>query len=243
MECLQTVRGLSRYLDGKATADERRFIEGHLVDCGSCSDALSDYRQIRGAMRSLPLRAPSQHLATNLKIIASRERSRRLTRVTFAQKWTSFHDHCVLTLNNMMKPLALPVCGGFLSACALFGMLVPDFAMTVRRGANDVPAPQIYTEASLDARMLDNDRLNSLLLPIAIHETEIVLDVHLDDQGRMTQYNVVSGHNPLRNESVRRRLESTLLVTTFNPATTFGQPISGGRIRVRLVHNEIDVRG
>jgi len=242
MECLNTVRGLSRYLDEMATPDERRGIESHLGACHACSDRIADHRQLRAAVKSLPRRVPSDTLATRLQVLASRERARQLTRVTFAQKWQSWHDRCALIINNLLRPLAVPVVGGFASACLLFGMLVPDFAGTSRDVPNDVPAPLLYTEASVNPSMLDSDRINGLLMPIAIHATEIVLEVHLDDQGRMTEYHVVSGQNLLRDELVRRRLESTLLLTTFNPATTFGQPVFG-KIRVRLSRNEIAVRG
>jgi hypothetical protein len=233
---------LSRYVDDMASPEEARIIERHLDACNTCSDRVADYRQVRAAMKSMPQVVPSQHLVTRLQVLASREQARRVSRMTFAQKWESWRDRIALSLNNLLRPLAVPVAGGFVSACLLFGMLVPDLTSEFHPVQNDVPAPQIYTEASVNASMLDSDRINGLLMPIAINESEIVLDVHLDDQGRMTEYRVVSGQALLRNDLVRRRLESTLLVTQFNPATSFGQP-TFGKIRVRLVRNEIDVRG
>jgi hypothetical protein len=182
-------------------------------------------------MRSLPRRAPSLHLKTSLKVLASRERARRLSRVSFAAKFASWRERAALSLNNLMKPLMWPVAGGFASACLLFGMLVPDFTVEVHPIHNDVPTPVLFTQASVNYSM-----------PLAISDSEIVLDVHVDDNGRMTDYNVVSGQSLLLDGDVRRRLESTLLVTQFNPATTFGQP-TYGKLRVRLVRNEIDVKG
>ena len=109
-------------------------------------------------------------------------------------------------------------------------MLAPDFAF-VRSVQNDVPTPVLYTQASV-----------SYSVPLAISESEIVLDVHVNTSGRMTDYDVVRGQSLLRDSETRRRLESALLVTQFNPATSFGQPVHG-KIRVRLVRDEIEVKG
>jgi len=185
---------------------------------------------MRVALQDLPNRAPSPDLQMRLQILASRERSRRISRRTMAEHWEQWRQRTVLSLNNLLRPLMLPVAGGFASACLLFGMLVPDFAV-VRSISNDVPTPLLYTQASV-----------SYLMPIALSENEIEIDVHIDDQGRMTDYHVLSGQGLLRNEQMRRRLESTLLITQFNPATTFGQP-TFGRVRVRLVRDEVDVKG
>jgi hypothetical protein len=135
-----------------------------------------------------------------------------------------------LRINNLMRPLMLPVAGGFASACVLFSIFAPDFAF-VRSVQNDVPTPVLYTHASV-----------SYSMPLAMSGSEIVVDIHVDGSGRMTDYRVVSGQSLLRDHELRRRLESTLLVTQFNPATSFGQPVYG-KIRVRLVRNEIEVKG
>ena len=77
MDCLNTYRSLSRYLDGFTSADERIDIERHLQECSGCSDRASDYRRMRVALQDLPNRAPSPDLQMRLQILASRERSRR----------------------------------------------------------------------------------------------------------------------------------------------------------------------
>ena len=93
-------------------------------------------------------------------------------------------------------------------------MLVPDFAV-VRSISNDVPTPLLYKTSV------------SYLMPIALSENEIEIDVHIDDQGRMTDYHVLSGQGLLRNEQMRRRLESTLLSRSSTPRLRSGSLPSG----------------
>ena len=231
MECMNTNRGLSRYVDGLSSPAERKTIERHLSRCRPCNDRAADFRHVRSALRDLPRLTPSDHLQTRLRVLASRDRVRRVTRLTFAQKWTGFRDRTRLMLHNLMRPLMLPVFGGFASACILFGLLVPDIGREVHPISNDVPAPVLFTQASVN-----------YLVPMSISDSEIELDVHVDDSGRMVDYQVLKGQNVLRDDLMRRRLESSLLITQFVPATTFGQP-TPGRVRVRVVRDEIDVKG
>ncbi len=179
----------------------------------------------------MPQVAPSPDLQLRLKVIASREQLRQKTRRTFANAFAQWRDGVSLTLKNLMRPLMLPVAGGIASACILFGMLVPDFAMEVHPVRNDVLLPVLYTRASVD-----------YLMPIAMSGADLEIDVHVDESGKMTDYQVISGQNLLANPQLRRRIESTLLLSKFSPATTFGQP-TNGRIRVRLVRDEVDVKG
>lgn len=231
MECLNTSRFLSRYVDGATSPVERGHIERHLARCRGCSDKAKELRRMREALVTMPRRSPSEMLQMKLRALASLERARIISRVTFAEKFAKWRERASMTLSHLMRPLMLPVAGGFASACLLFGLLVPDFTIEVHPVNNDVPAPALYTQASM-----------SYLMPIPISDAEIELDVHVDDLGRMTEYHVVKGQNLLRDGVLRRRLESTLLIQQFVPATTFGQP-THGRVRVRVVRDEVDVRG
>jgi len=106
---------------------------------------------------------------------------------------------------------------------------VPTFPVRANSTA-DVPT-MLTTEATLKGTS-----------PFAVSGDEIVVDITIDDQGRMIDYRVVGGCKVLDNQALRRRLENMLLFTEFTPATTFGQPVAG-RIRVSLRSSQIDVKG
>src|SRR5262249_6942612 len=97
-------------------------------------------------------------------------------------------------------------------------------------GASDVPTA-FFTEASVKGTA-----------PIGESGGDVVVDVVVDGQGRMVDYTVVSGHNLLKDEALRRRIQNTLIFTEFTPATAFGQPTSG-KMRLWLGSNRIDVKG
>ena len=68
------------------------------------------------------------------------------------------------------------------------------------------------------------------------------VDLTVGENGRMLEYRVISGDNLLRDESIRRKLESNLMYGLFNPATQFGQPVAG-KLRVTFRSSTIDIKG
>ncbi len=107
---------------------------------------------------------------------------------------------------------------------------MPGIAVRASDLTFDVPTV-LSTEASVKG-----------VQPIGLSQNEVVLDVVIDDQGRMIDYAVVRGDLAMKNSDLRRRIENNLLFTQFTPATAFGQPMSG-RIRVSLTANHIEVKG
>lgn len=189
-----------------------------------------NHDEIRQALRSLPRRLAPSELDARLRVVASRERQRRLQRLTWQQRWQTTIDHMRLIGTNSMRPLALPFAGGLCSAVMLFSMVMPGIAVRASDLTSDVPTV-LSTEASVKG-----------VQPIGLSQNEVVLDVVIDDQGRMMDYAVVQGDLAMKNSDLRRRIENNLLFTQFTPATAFGQPMSG-RIRVTLTANRIEVKG
>jgi len=68
-----------------------------------------------------------------------------------------------------------------------------------------------------------------------------VVDLQLDDQGRIVNFTIVSAPGQ-QNEKLRREIENHLLFTEFWPATTFGRGVAG-TIRISFRSSRIDVRG
>ena len=184
-----------------------------------------DSHEIVGqSLRSLPTRRPPASLRTSLRVIASRERQRLL------ERRIGWRDRLQLFSTNLMRPLALPLAGGVFSTVALFSMwLVPTYPLRAD-DAFDVP-----TALSTDPTVFQT-------APIGATSADIVVDVTVDDQGRMIDYAVVSGSATLTSATLRKNLENRLLFTVFKPATQFGQPMSG-KIRISLRTSEVDVKG
>jgi hypothetical protein len=230
MECLTVRRKASAYADNALSQEERREMRQHMQDCQVCARESERYQRIREALRSLPRRVPPSDLTVRLRVAASQARTRT---ADGASPWTRARDRFQLALSNLMRPLALPLAGGLCAALVLFSALVPTFTATFAINKTDalVDVPtMLTTEPSL-----------KYMAPIAFAEADAVVDLNIDDQGRIVNYSIVSA--PGQTEQLRRRIENNLLFTEFWPATAFGKPISG-TVRISF-HNSshVEVKG
>jgi hypothetical protein len=172
------------------------------------------------ALRSLPTQVPPVGLTTSLRVIASRERQRRLQTRTWGQAFKTWYERSCMLMNELM-PLALPFAGGVASAVVLFSAwLVPTYPSHTR-GGMDVPT-MLTTEATLKGTE-----------PMSVSGSDGMVDVTVDNQGHMVDYDIVSDAVELQDAAVRRRLDSFLFYTKFDPATAFGRP-TAGTVRVPI---------
>jgi hypothetical protein len=105
-----------------------------------------------------------------------------------------------------------------------------NFQGIVLQPANDIPIA-LATEPSVKNVLMDAS------------EAEIIVDVFVDETGRVIDYSLPDGYGPLNTSQLRRKLENTVLFTEFSPATIFGQPTSGW-VRVKYHgRSQIDVQG
>jgi hypothetical protein len=217
MKCQSVGIRLSEYLDKRLPEEQSVGITAHLRGCSDCSSRLLELQGVRETLRAIPSRPVPQKLHVSLCVAASKERARNLTRRSWTARFRDYRGGVQLWANNLMRPLAIPFAGGLCSALLLFGILVPNFTPNYRKGA-DVPLG-FYTGASLKNTMQYG------------FSNEVVLDVEIDDQGRMVDYTVTEGQRWMDDPAIRRTIENSLLFATFTPATTFGQPMSG-RVRI-----------
>jgi hypothetical protein len=150
-------------------------------------------------------------LAAQLQIAASKDRQRRLARRGFVEMVRHWGGYVALTIDNMMRPMALPFAGGLLSAVVLFSSLVPTFAIQ-RDYRNDVPI-SLFTDPALEE--VGHSHWTG---------DDTVLHLTIDERGRVTD--VVSSQGKLTPE-----MENDLLFYRFAPATAFGYP-TWGRVTV-----------
>jgi hypothetical protein len=198
---------------------------------GSRSRAQARDRQsiadISGLLKSLPQRTPPVDLKIRLKVLASREASRRRTvpQGSFAALWFHFNQW----FSELMRPIAIPTAGGFFSALLLFGVLSPSLFVrgAVTRSA-DTPTV-LYMVPSVKSS-----------LPLEYEGEAMLVEVVLDEEGRLVEYSVPEGH--VASQEARRSLENHLLTMVFNPAVVFGQP-TASKLKIWLRSNRIDIRG
>ena len=188
-----------------------------------------DIRQIQQALRSMPRRMAPSDLHTNLQVIGSQEASRR--RTTRGSRAVALWNRVRTQVNELMRPVALPTAGGFASAIVLFGLLAPSLALrSAPVDPDDIPTG-LYTEVSVKSS-----------LPLAYDGDEMLVELTVDEEGRMVDYSLPAHTQVQFPMPMRRNIENHLLTMVFNPATTFGQPIAG-RVRIWLRNSKITIRG
>jgi hypothetical protein len=228
MNCAIVQNSLSAHLDGCLPVEERETVALHVARCGGCQTRLEELRRLRAAVRSLPARPVPARVAASLRVMASRERTRAAAR----HGWLGLAvDRVRLWFDNLMRPLALPLAGGLVSALALFAVLIPNFTFHPFTGA-DVPfglATEPTFKGGLPFNMMDSDT------------ADFVVEVVVDEQGRLADFAIVQGPSLANNPGLKRLIERKLLFTQFTPATRFGRPTSG-RMYLSFQRQQVNIK-
>ena len=207
MSCQNVQQLISPLLDQKLAAEERETVLQHLAECRECSSRAESMANMRAAVRRMQTPKIPSRLSTQLRIMASNERVRILSRRSF-REWAAYWAGSVrITLENLMRPLALPAAGGVFSAFLIFGTLMPTLA-TQRMTGIDVPIA-LFTDPTLE----DIGHSHS-------SGGDTVLELTVDERGRVTSYSNIEG-------KLSPEMENDLLFYRFSPATAFGYPTWG----------------
>lgn len=235
MECLTSKRNLSAYLDGALPEKELGAMRSHFDDCADCSTAAEKQQRVKRLLRALPRQGVPPDMTVRLRVVASREQSRR--KMTTWERWG---EQWKLIKSNLMKPIAVPAIGGVCSAVFLFSSLVPSF--TFYR-TPDAPQSTFGMVAGMFAVpvVLSSEPTVKNLAPIGFFDGDAVVDLRIDAGGRIVNYSIV-GAEGTGSDQLRRSIENNLLFTTFVPATAFGKPIAG-TLRLTFRSSRIEVRG
>jgi hypothetical protein len=226
MKCWTVESRLPAYLENAVSESERFQLRLHVDDCAACAKKLEAQRRVPIALRSLPRLKPPSEFTYRLRVLASKERG---TDRTPGAAFRRFRQDVRLTLDNLMKPIALPAAGGLFAAFLLFTTLVPAFTQ-YGKSLEDVPLCDLTPST---APMLKT------MAPIGFTDCDVDVDLRIDPQGRIVNYSIVGGTG---HADLRRSIENNLLFTTFTPATAYGVPIPT-TVRLSFRNSRIDVKG
>lgn len=209
MNCKSVQDSLSLHLDSCLPVSEEQRVSLHLRECRECALQSKQMSELRGALKKLPVLAPPERLQTQLRVMASRERMRRLVLRDPGSVLVYYFGRIQLLIENLMRPHALPFAGGLASAILIFSVWLPSLATPGSTGP-DVPTA-FYTQAAVKA----------VNLPYEVDE-DMIVEVEVNELGQATDYTVTSG----KWTGNREKFENSLLFTEFTPATIFGQPLA-----------------
>jgi len=230
MDCYRVRRSLAGYFDNAVSSGLRQEILAHLARCRACASLSQQYLQARSALRALPKLEPPKGLIYSLRVLASRERERLLAGSPWRALLAPWLVRGRLWTEGMMRPVALPIAGGLVSALILFALVMPGVSPMHSSLTGDVPT------------MLSTEPIFVGMGPFGFTEDEVTVDLTVDRQGRFVDYSIPGGQAWVKNPGARRVVENALLFTQFAPGTTFGQPAKS-KVRITLRRSRIDVRG
>jgi anti-sigma factor (TIGR02949 family) len=235
MSCDNVQERVSSFLDRELPIAERENVLAHINACPDCSASLDTQQSMRSALRNLKRPAVPAELTSRLRVVASHERQRRLTRVSLSARWRDLNGRVQLLLDNMMRPLALPFAGGLASAMMIFGLLFPSLTFhhafadeaffTYPDGQVVILAPNgTYSSVGEFSNAPRIQRMD-----IAPPQTANVVDLMLDQNGRVADWSVAQGE-------MTQDLANIIMFGQFSPATNMGVPIPS-RVRAFQIRN------
>lgn len=222
--CTHIQSSFSAYLDGAITGQQMQEIARHLEFCSHCKQEFDALRAMQQSLVMLgPAKAPGD-LGMKLRLAISHERA--------AMK-SSWKDSFHLKWENTVRPLLVQVSAGFAGSVVLLGSIMLLLGMFA------APEPVMANDEPLGAMTVPH-YLYSAVSPQAIqtnHDTPIVVEAYVNENGRVYDYNIVSGPT---DSAVRNQVVGQLVMSVFQPASVFGSPVRG---RVVLTFSGVSVRG
>lgn len=239
MSCKSVQTRLAGYLDDALVnapgPDERRTIRLHLDRCADCREELQRYRRLSVLLSRVPRAVPPADLAVRIKVAAAQAQETQ----GWDRRWQRVKDRCEILLDNVFRPLTVPATGGLFSAFIIFFFVLHMIApgLTVRADPNDIPTGLLQPAELIALSDYPEAVVAEMQHPVEL-QNDLLVDVTVDANGRMTTYDILSGPQSLQ---VRRNLDQMLFLSRFRPMLSFGRPTAGGH--VVLSFSAVHVRG
>jgi anti-sigma factor RsiW len=216
MSCEKVQRQISSLLDRKLAAGEREGVLAHMESCRECRAHAESLESLRAELHSLGRPPIPEDLRTRLRVMASHERERCLSRVSLSARMAYWAGYARLSFDNLMRPLALPFAGGALMALVTFSLLVPSLSFPHNLGDQSWFKPAIpesdYVPGVVHGAVVVR---SDIQVPEGVNAVELTID----EQGKVRDYSVARG-------SLTPDLQSIIMLPPlFRPATVLGLPI------------------
>ena len=234
MSCDRVQETASGLLDRQLKNGDRERLLAHLANCRECAAHFDSIGKLREELRRLAAPQMPPELSGKLRVLASHERARQLTRVSVSARLEHWMGRAQLWFDNLMRPVALPVAGGLVSALVLFSMLVPNLSF-----AHNISDQSFFTHPV----GLVVEQVGSVVKPMGSvfriepadaeipSEGNVVL-LTIDATGRVSDYSMAHG-------KLTPDLQNIIMFSQFLPATVLGLPTTG---KVKIVQ-AIDLTG
>ena len=224
MSCENVQERISLLLDCNLPSSEREYVLAHLDACRKCGDRFESMQYMRASLRDMSRPRVPAALSTKLRVLASHECARRIARKNLSARLAHWMTATRLAFDNMMRPFAVPVTGGLLSAFVMFSLLVPSLSFP-HSHTSEPPLAVAETDvqwANPDGALLGATADHARLLPgsALIDGNEVSLTLLIDERGRVQDFYLSGGE-------LTDEMKSVIMFSLFVPPTVSGQPTWG----------------
>jgi anti-sigma factor RsiW len=210
MSSCSTIRSqFSDYLDGNLTGVAMQSVARHLGGCAKCSAEFEEWRGMQQSLAKLGPARPPADLGLRIRVALSQELAKTPKNALAGWK---------VRWENTVGPFLLQASAGLASSLVLVG------TMAFLIGAFAQPAPASATDAMASSPRFLYSTVEANSGTVAGKGGPVTVEVYVDTQGRVYDYDIVSGPD---DAATRAELETLLLSSKFVPAQWFGQPVRG----------------
>jgi len=215
--CAGTNEQFHEYLDGSLTGAQMQNLQQHLAGCDACQVEFEALRATQAALTNLGPSPVPASLGLRLRVALSHELARAAE-----PRWAGLRlGRLKLAWENTVAPLLLQASAGLASSLLLLGavgLAIGMFARPQKLSAQDEPignatAPQfLYDSADSDVSRLGSP------------DAPLVVLAMVNSSGRIYDYRILSGK---LDSDAKSRLQNLMLMSLFEPARRFGEPVKG----------------
>jgi len=210
MSSCSTIRSqFSDYLEGNLTGVAMQSVARHLGGCAKCSVEFEEWRGMQQSLAKLGPARPPADLGLRIRVALSQELAKTPKNALAGWK---------VRWENTVGPFLLQASAGLASSLVLVG------TMAFLIGAFAQPAPASATDAMASSPRFLYSTVEANSGTVAGKGGPVTVEVYVDTQGRVYDYDIVSGPD---DAGTRAQLETLLLSSKFEPAQWFGQPVRG----------------
>ena len=209
LDCPSAQKLMSAFIDSMVTAAESESLEVHVSRCQACQRQLQSYKSMRSLLSRMERPPLPEDMVLETRVRLSQERNKNF-RARFENR-----------LNYVFKPLVIPALFGVSLTMLFFGILLgclADNTVLAESRLKEEPVFGLYKPV----RTTDHTMLRFVSSDEQNLDEPLTIETHVGDEGRVIDYEVLSGpQNPEVNGWIREMMS----LAEFTPATAFGRPV------------------
>jgi hypothetical protein len=210
LECTFIQKLMSPFIDSMVTAREADQVESHVAGCEPCHRQLQSYISMRSLVARIDAPPVPEDMVLETRVRLSQARNKNFL-VRFENR-----------VNYVLKPLIMPVLLGVSLTMLFFGVLLGSLASNTTVLAQDRLAEEPLFGLYKPVRTTDPNWVRFASNEKQDLDEPLTIDTHVGNEGRVLDYQVLSGP---QNPEVNGWIRQILSLAQFTPATAFGKPV------------------